>query len=68
LNGDVFCRPGAFLAQTYLSEIEAPKKLFVWFENSAHSPPFETLASAASNSRDVVEGGLTARATGEEEL
>jgi proline iminopeptidase len=34
-------RSDSGLAQIYLSEIEAPKKAFVWFENSAHSPPFE---------------------------
>jgi proline iminopeptidase len=41
LSGRYDHRADSGLAQTYLSEIEAPKKAFVWFENSAHSPPFE---------------------------
>ena len=31
----------AELASRYLDCISAPKKAFIWFENSAHSPPFE---------------------------
>ena len=31
----------AALAARYLARLSAPKKGFVWFENSAHSPPFE---------------------------
>jgi pimeloyl-ACP methyl ester carboxylesterase len=31
----------ALLAARYLSRLSAPQKKFVWFENSAHSPPFE---------------------------
>jgi proline iminopeptidase len=41
LSGRYDRRADSGLAQTHLSEIEAPKKAFVWFENSAHSPPFE---------------------------
>lgn len=29
------------LAEAYFKTIEAPKKEFLWFENSAHCPPFE---------------------------
>jgi pimeloyl-ACP methyl ester carboxylesterase len=31
----------ASLASRYLERISAPSKQFVWFENSAHGPPFE---------------------------
>jgi pimeloyl-ACP methyl ester carboxylesterase len=31
----------ASLAYRYLGRISAPSKRFVWFENSAHGPPFE---------------------------
>jgi pimeloyl-ACP methyl ester carboxylesterase len=31
----------ASLANLYLGGISAPSKQFVWFENSAHAPPFE---------------------------
>jgi pimeloyl-ACP methyl ester carboxylesterase len=41
LSGRYDHRSDGRLAQTYLSEIQAPRKEFVWFENSAHSPPFE---------------------------
>lgn len=29
------------LAEKYLSQLEAPKKGLIWFENSAHSPMYE---------------------------
>lgn len=29
------------LAAEYFERLEAPDKELVWFENSAHSPPFE---------------------------
>jgi pimeloyl-ACP methyl ester carboxylesterase len=29
------------LAQQYFDQLEAPKKTWIWFENSAHYPPFE---------------------------
>jgi len=41
LSGRYDHRADSGLSQSYLSKIEAPKKSFVWFENSAHSPPFE---------------------------
>jgi pimeloyl-ACP methyl ester carboxylesterase len=31
----------ADLSSRYLERLSAPKKVFVWFDNSAHSPPFE---------------------------
>jgi|SRR5215469_3876822 len=31
----------AELAARYLDRVSAPKKAFIWFENSAHNPPFE---------------------------
>jgi pimeloyl-ACP methyl ester carboxylesterase len=31
----------ALLAERYFEKIEAPCKCRVWFENSAHNPPFE---------------------------
>ena len=31
----------AVLAQQYFEKIEAPCKRLVWFEQSAHNPPFE---------------------------
>jgi len=31
----------AGLAARYLQRLSAPRKAFIWFENSAHSPPFE---------------------------
>lgn len=35
----------ADLARDYFERIEAPYKQFKWFENSAHSPPFEEAAA-----------------------
>lgn len=35
----------ADLAHEYFAQIAAPAKRFVWFENSAHSPPFEEPAA-----------------------
>jgi proline iminopeptidase len=35
----------ADLAHSYFERIEAPYKRFVWFERSAHSPPFEQPAA-----------------------
>lgn len=31
----------AILAEQYFEKIEAPAKSLIWFEQSAHSPPFE---------------------------
>lgn len=31
----------ALQAELYFNKLAAPKKEFIWFENSAHSPPFE---------------------------
>jgi proline iminopeptidase len=41
LSGRYDHRADGRLSEAYLSEIETPLKAFVWFENSAHSPPFE---------------------------
>lgn len=38
-------RSDAELARDYLETITAPAKTFVWFEHSAHSPPFEEPAA-----------------------
>jgi proline iminopeptidase len=40
LSGRYDHRADSGLAESYLSQLEAPRKEFVWFENSAHSPPF----------------------------
>jgi pimeloyl-ACP methyl ester carboxylesterase len=41
LSGRYDHRTDASLAEKYLQRISAPQKAFVWFEQSAHSPPFE---------------------------
>jgi pimeloyl-ACP methyl ester carboxylesterase len=38
-------RADSQLAQTYLAQLQAPAKGLVWFEHSAHSPPFEEPAA-----------------------
>jgi pimeloyl-ACP methyl ester carboxylesterase len=41
LSGRYDHRTDAVLAENYLRHVAAPQKAFVWFEQSAHSPPFE---------------------------
>ncbi len=41
LSGRYDHRTDGLSAQTFLNAVHAPLKGFVWFENSAHSPPFE---------------------------
>jgi proline iminopeptidase len=41
LSGRFDHRADSGLAEAYLSTLDAPHKEFVWFESSAHSPPFE---------------------------
>jgi pimeloyl-ACP methyl ester carboxylesterase len=45
LSGRYDHRADAALAENYLDRISAPQKAFVWFEQSAHSPPFEEPAA-----------------------
>ena len=41
LSGRYDHRTDGLSAETFLNTLRAPLKGFVWFENSAHSPPFE---------------------------
>jgi proline iminopeptidase len=41
ISGRLDHRADSGLADACLSRLDAPHKEFVWFENSAHSPPFE---------------------------
>jgi pimeloyl-ACP methyl ester carboxylesterase len=45
LSGRYDHRADAALAENYLDRLSAPQKAFVWFEQSAHSPPFEEPAT-----------------------
>ncbi len=45
LSGRYDHRTDAVLALNYLERLSAPQKTFVWFEQSAHSPPFEEPAT-----------------------
>jgi len=45
ISGRYDHRTDGGLAEAFLDRIEAPKKGFVWFERSAHSPPFEEPAA-----------------------
>jgi proline iminopeptidase len=57
LSGRYDHRTDAALAENYLDRISAPQKAFVWFERSAHSPPFEEPAAfnawVAANIRPI---------------
>jgi proline iminopeptidase len=44
----------AVLAARYFGEIEAPCKRLVWFEASAHNPPFEEPAAFVARMREIV--------------
>ena len=41
VSGRYDLQVNATLANRYLERVSAPEKHFVWFENSAHGPPFE---------------------------
>jgi proline iminopeptidase len=41
LSGRYDHQSDASLVHSYYEQVTAPRKEFVWFENSAHSPPFE---------------------------
>jgi pimeloyl-ACP methyl ester carboxylesterase len=41
LSGRYDHQSEAFLAHRYFEHISAPRKEFIWFEDSAHSPNFE---------------------------
>ncbi len=41
ISGRYDHRTDGALAEAFLDRVEAPKKGFVWFDRSAHSPPFE---------------------------
>jgi pimeloyl-ACP methyl ester carboxylesterase len=45
LSGRYDHRTDGALAENYLLRVTAPQKAFVWFEQSAHSPPFEEPAA-----------------------
>ena len=54
----------AVLAAEYFDRIQAPRKRLVWFERSAHNPPFEQPADFARILRDELQQ-MTAPAGGE---
>jgi pimeloyl-ACP methyl ester carboxylesterase len=61
LSGRYDHRTDGALAEAFLDHITAPKKGFVWFERSAHSPPFEEPAAFNAWITDNIRPLATAR-------
>ena len=55
----------AVLAARYFERIDAPVKRLVWFEQSAHNPPFEEPALFNQTLIDLLESVRTSRTTSE---
>jgi proline iminopeptidase len=55
----------ATLAERYFEKIDAPQKRLVWFEQSAHNPPFEEPALFNRTLIELLEAGKTTNTTSE---